>query len=279
MIGRHAERFPPKPVVALQGPDAGARRLNQVLDDRSRDVVAVQGGLECARIAARPRLKPVALADAVVERRVGVEAVLIGLVQRAERQGAIGLLAPGGQDRAILPIRHRHVFPGRQSHGLEFRVGGGERPVRVVRRGGEPARERHQSLPSFVEHVLLLTVQILDCKPVEPQRFGFIHPRAHGGQRNFQEFRVEPGLGLLPPREENLDLLTLGANGVVALILVVSQRRKVPDTVGELPERFRQPERFEQLLGATRQRALERGVAVDSRPRAAGSPPPTPPSW
>ena len=95
-------------MIAAQRLDAGSRRLDQVFDDRRRDVVAVQRGVERALVAARARLEPVALADAVVERRVGVEAVLIGLVQGPERRGAIGLLATGGEDRAVLAVRDRH---------------------------------------------------------------------------------------------------------------------------------------------------------------------------
>ena len=58
------------------------------------------------RVAARARLEPVALADAVVERRVGIEARLVGLVQRLERGGAVGLFAARGENRAILAVRH-----------------------------------------------------------------------------------------------------------------------------------------------------------------------------
>ena len=75
-------------MIAAQRLDAGARRLDQVLDDRGRDVVAVQRRLERALVAARARLEPVALADAVVERRVGVEVGLVGLVQRARTPSA-----------------------------------------------------------------------------------------------------------------------------------------------------------------------------------------------
>jgi hypothetical protein len=70
-------------MVAAQRLDARAGRLDQVLDDRGRDVVAVERGLERAAVAAGARLEPVALADGVVERRVGVEVGVIGLVQRA----------------------------------------------------------------------------------------------------------------------------------------------------------------------------------------------------
>jgi hypothetical protein len=97
-------------VVAAQRLDAGARRLDEVLDDRGGDVVAVQRGFERAGVAAGARLEPVALADGVVQRRVGVEAALVGLVQRREGRLAVRLLAARRQQRAVLAVRDRDLL-------------------------------------------------------------------------------------------------------------------------------------------------------------------------
>ena len=70
---------------------------------------------------------------------------------------------------------------------------------------------------------------------------------------------------LLQLREENLDLLALRVHGVVALILVVAERREIPNAIRELPEFFREAERGKQAIGTVRERALERGVAGDAR--------------
>ena len=89
-------------------------RADQVLDDRGRDVVAVERGLERAPVAAGARLEPVALADGVVQRGVRVERGLIGLVQRPERRLAVRLLAARGQQRAVLAVRDGHRLAGRR---------------------------------------------------------------------------------------------------------------------------------------------------------------------
>ena len=75
-----------QPVIAAQRLGAGLRRLDQVLDHRRRNVVAVQRRVERGRIAARLRVKPVALQHAVVQRRVGVDVGLEDLVVRRERR-------------------------------------------------------------------------------------------------------------------------------------------------------------------------------------------------
>ena len=264
MIRRHAKGLAAELVIALERCDPGSGGLDEILDDRRRDVVAVERGVERARVAPRAGLEPVALADAVVERRVGVEAVLVGLVERAERRGAVCLFAPRRQDRAVLPVRHRHVLAGREPHGLELRVRRRQRPVGVVRRRRQPAGQRHQSLAGLVEHVFLLAIEILDRKAIQPQRLGGVHPAADGRQRNLEQLGVEPRLGLLPPGKENLDLLPFRIDGVVPLILVVAQRREVPDPIRQLSEVFRQPERVEQPIGSSGERALQRGVALDA---------------
>ena len=94
-----------------------------------------------------------------------------------------------------------------------------------------------------------------------------------GSERSIQPRTVSSGIdsssGLnqdsawLEPREQDLDLLPLRVDGVVALILVVLQRREIPDAVGELAHRLGQAERLEQLVGPAGERALERGVGLD----------------
>ena len=74
IVAVELEGAPPQAVVAAQRLDAGARRRDQVVDDRARDVVAVERRVERRLVAARARVEPVALADAVIERRVRVQA-------------------------------------------------------------------------------------------------------------------------------------------------------------------------------------------------------------
>ena len=76
-----AEHALAQPVIAPQRLGARLGRLDQVLDDRGRNVVAVQRRVERRRVAARLRMEPVALQHAVVERRVGVDVRLVQLVE------------------------------------------------------------------------------------------------------------------------------------------------------------------------------------------------------
>ena len=223
-------------MIASQRRHASARRLDQVLDDRRGNVVAVQRRLERALVAARARVEPVALTDGVVEGGVRVQRRAIGLVQRGERLFAIRLLAARREDGAILPVRDGDRFAGGERHRRKLRVGRGERPVGVVGRRRQPAGQRHEALAGLVEHVLLLPVEVLDREPVDLEVACLIHPLAHAVQRNLQQFGVEPGLGLLPAREQDLDLLSPGVDGVVALVLIVLKRRVVPDAIGELAQ-------------------------------------------
>ena len=91
-------------------------------------------------VAARARLEPVALAHAVVERGVGVEAGLVDVVQGLERGRAVRLLAPRRQDRAVLPVRDRDLLAVRERDRRELRVGGRQRAVGVARRRRQAAR-------------------------------------------------------------------------------------------------------------------------------------------
>jgi hypothetical protein len=53
----------------------------------------------------------------------------------------------------------------------------------------------------------------------------------------------------LPLGNQQLDPLAAGVDGVVTLILVVLQRRVIPDLVAQLAERISIAQRFEELLG------------------------------
>ncbi len=214
-------------------------------------------------VAARLRVEPVALQDAVVERRVGVDVRGEHLVVGVERGGAVGLVAVGRENGAVLAVGQRHLRPGRQLDGRVLDVGGRERRVGVVGRGGEAARQRQQVLALLVEHVLLLAVEILEREAVHRQGRLRVHPRLDGRQRNRQQLRIEPRARLAGLREQDLDLLAPGVDLVVALILVVLQAREVPHLVGELADVVGQLHRGEQAVGALRERALQRGVGGD----------------
>jgi hypothetical protein len=111
--------------------------------------------------------------------------------------------------------------------------------------------------------VLLLPVQILDREAVEPQRLASsIHQRTVSS--GTAAAPVEPRLGLLPARKQQLHLLPSRVDRVVALILVVLQRREVPHAIRELPELLGQPERFEQPPRSLCQGPLEGGVLLDA---------------
>src|SRR5205823_8313766 len=98
--------------------------------------------------------------------------------------------------------------------------------------------------------MLLLAIEVLDREAVQLQPLRLIHPAADRFERNPQQFRTEPGLRLLPLREENLHFLSAGVDRVVALILVVLQRREIPDAVRELAKLFRKRERRLQSFGS-----------------------------
>jgi hypothetical protein len=111
--------------------------------------------------------------------------------------------------------------------------------------------------------VFLLAVEVLDRETVERQRRIGVHPAAHRFERDLQQLGAEPRLRLLPAREQDLHLLAPRVDRVVALILVVLQRRVVPHSVRELAERLGQAERVEQLRGALSKRPFQRGVLAD----------------
>ena len=118
-------------------------------------------------------------------------------------------------------------------------VGGRQRRVRVVRRRRKAARQRQQMLALVVEHVLLLPIEIFDRKAIDRELRVLRHPRLHRRQRDLQQFGIEPRARLRDLGEQNLHLLPPRVHLVVALILVVLQRREVPDLVRELPDLVR----------------------------------------
>ncbi len=257
------QRAPAQAVVPAQRLDARARRLDQRVDDGARDVVAVQRRVQRGPVAARSRVEPVALAHAVVQRRVGVERLRVRAVVRQERRAAIRLVPVGGQHGAVLAVRHRHLLAGAERDLRKLGVGRRQRLVRLVRRARQPARQRHQPLALLVEHVLLLAEHLLDRKPVQGEVRAAVHPLADRRQRDREEFRAEPRGRLLPARHERLHLLATTVDLVVALVFVVLQGRVEIDLVGELPEVVVQAVGREQLVRPLPERALERGVFAD----------------
>jgi len=81
-----------QPVIPAKRPGFRLRRLDQVLDDGRRNVVAVKRRVERRAIAARLRVEPVALQNAVVQRRIRIDAGFEQLVVFDERRRAIALM-------------------------------------------------------------------------------------------------------------------------------------------------------------------------------------------
>ena len=117
--------------------------------------------------------------------------------------------------------------------------------ARVVRRRCE-AVEREEVFALVVEHVLLLPVEILESEAVQRQRRAGVHPLADGRQRNLQQFRVEPRRRLRSLCEQNLHLLPLGVDLIVTLILIVPERRVIPDLLLELADVVAERQRRQQ---------------------------------
>ena len=117
-------------------------------------------------------------------------------------------------------------------------------------------RIRQEPLALFVEDVLLLVKQRLDRKAVKRERRVTFHPLPDGVERYGEQFRVEPGAGLMLAREQNLHLLSSRVDLVVALILVVAQRRVIPDAIAEHTHAVHRAESVKQCLRTTGQRPL-----------------------
>jgi hypothetical protein len=166
-------------------------------------------------------VEPLALHHGVIERRVRVDGVRVKLVQRPECGGAVGLIAIGGEDGAVLPVRDGDVVPVRQPDDGVFHIGRREGRVDVVGRRRQLRRQRQQVLALVVEHVFLLAIELLDREPIDRELRIRVHPPAHGVERNREHLRVEPGHRLAPLRREDLHLLAAAVNRVVALIFVV----------------------------------------------------------
>ncbi len=247
-------------MVAAQRRHARACGFDQRLDNGAGNVVAVQRGVQRRLVAARARVEPVALADAVVERRVRVDVLLERSVVAEKRGAPIGLAAIGRQHGAILRIRHGDLLAGAELDFRELRVGGRERLVRFVRRAGQSRRERHQPLALLVQHVLLLAVHLFNGEAVHRQRGGRVHPGPHGREGNAEQLRTEPRRRFLPSRHQRLHLLAAGIHHVVALVLVVFQAREEIDLVSELAEVVVQLVRRQELRRAAPQGALQCGV-------------------
>ncbi len=260
-----SEHALPERVVAPERFDAGPRLADQVLHHGGRDVVAEERRIERRRIPAGPRVEPLALHHAVVERGVGVQRRAVGVVERLVGRPPIRLVPARGEQPPVLAVGHLHGFARGQRDGLEPRVGGREGGVGVWRHGSDAGREGHQAFAAGIEHALLLPEQVLDHEAVDGQRRRLVQPGTERGEWNPQDLRVEPRGRLLPPGHEQLHLLPAGVDGVVALILVVLQRRVVPDLVGELSQPVAVLEGLLQDVGPLGQPALVARVPGDGR--------------
>jgi hypothetical protein len=249
-------------MIAPQRLGPRLRRVDQVLDHRRRDVVAVQRRIQRRPITSGLRKEQVALQDAVVERCVGVDAGLEQPVEFLEGSPAIALQSIRRQDRPVLSVRQSDLS-GRERDDRVLHVGGRQRGIGVVRRRRKPAGQREQMFAFFVEHVLLLPVEILDGKAVDRELGVGVQPLLDGRQGDLQELGVEPRARLVRLGEQNLHLLTAGVDLVVALILVVLERGEVPDLIRELADVVGQLHRRQQSVGAFGQRALQSGVGAN----------------
>ena len=257
VIRRQAEHALAETMVTAQGLGSLPGGLDQVLDDGRRNIVAVEGHLEHRAVPSCLRDEPVALQHTVVERGVGIGGTLVQLMKLVERRSAVWLASIGRQNGAVLSVRQRRVGSARQADLGKLRVCRRQRGVGVVGSTLEAARQRQQMLALVVEHVLLLPIQILHGKPIDGEVGARVHPLLHDGQRNLQQLGIEPGSRLGRLREQNLDLLPLRVDLVVALILVVPERREVPDLVLELADVVAQLQRRQQLIRSAAEGALE----------------------
>ena len=223
----------------------------------------MERGLERRRVAARLGVEKIPLEHGVVQRGIGIDVRLEDLVILVERRRAVALLAIGREDCAVLAVCERRVGAARQRDGRVPDVSRRERRVRVVRRRGQPARQREEVLAFLVEHVLLLTIEILHRKPVDRETRLLAHPALHRRERHLQQFRIEPGRGLGLLCEQDLHLLAPCVDLIVPLVLVVPQRREVPHPVLELSNLIPKLQRRQELARTIAQGTLQRGKARD----------------
>ena len=159
---------------------------NQGLDDRRRDVVAVQRRFERRLVPARPGVKPVALQNAVVERGIGVPVVGVDLVERSIGGGAILLIAIGLEDRAVLTVAEGDAIAGAQCDRRRLHVGRRQCGVTVVRHAARATGIRQQPLTLLVEDVFLLVKEGFDGESVKRERGTGLHPLTNGFERDRQ---------------------------------------------------------------------------------------------
>ena len=133
VVGLEAEHALAQSAVPAQRLGARLGGLNQILDNRGRNVVAMERRLERRRVAAGLREKPVALENRVIEGRVRIEARLIELVILGERGGAVSLVAIGRENGAVLPVRQHGVGARRETNRRTLQVGRRERRIGVIR--------------------------------------------------------------------------------------------------------------------------------------------------
>ncbi len=107
-------------------------------------------------------------------------------------------------------------------------------------------------LALFIEHVLLLAIQVLDDEAIHGELAIGRQPLLRRGQRNGEEFRIEPRHRLAGLCKQDLHLLALRVDLVVPLVFVVAQRGEVPHLIGELADVVGELQGAEQLVGAFR---------------------------
>ena len=208
----------------------------------------MQRRIESGLVIPSTRVEPVALQHAVVERRVRILVGRIGAVERPVRSSPILLMPVGLEHRTVLTVAERHVLAGAQGDRREFHVGRRERGIAVVRDAVETTRIRQQAFAVLVEHVLLLVEEAFDGETVDCQIGSRVQPAANGVERDGEQLWIEPGAGLLLPREEDLHLLATSIDLVVALILVVLKSGEIPDAVAQRTHVVHCAKRCQQLV-------------------------------
>jgi hypothetical protein len=140
MIRVETEHPATQAMISPQWLDARTCRSNQIFDDGSRNVVAVQSGIQRGRVVTRARMEPVALQHTVVERRVGVLVGRVGAVIAAIRRGAIRLVPARFEHPAVLAVSQRNPLARTERDRRKRHVGRRQCAIAVVRNAVEPAR-------------------------------------------------------------------------------------------------------------------------------------------
>ena len=126
VVARQAEQLLAQARVALERRRAGARRVDQRLDDGARDRVAVERGVERGLEVARLGEEPVALQRAVVDRGVGVRGRAVGAEVRGRGLAALGLVAVLLEQRGVVAGRQDDVAAVAEAQRRELDVGGAQ---------------------------------------------------------------------------------------------------------------------------------------------------------